>query len=194
MRRKGMLEWKILAAIFAVLIVVSSALVSNTGIKDFFMNTTGDFEDSTSGSPLDWLTSFFSTPEKGTNPVMIKLMTGNMSLDIGTPVNITAGTAGIANFKGAVELDFRKNSTIFMPSGSEIRLDMGLEGTEIRNVRITKLILRGIDFVVTSEKTNITASDDDIEIYDFLGDIIITDYVLLKGNVSKVKDDQWSIG
>ncbi len=194
MGRKGMLEWKILAAIFAVLIVVSSALVSNTGIKDFFMNTTGDFEDSTSGSPLDWLTSFFSTPEKVTNPVTIKLMTGNMSLDIATPVNITAGTAGIANFKGSVKLDFKKNSSVFMPAGSDIRLDMGLDGTEIRDVQISQLILRGIDFVVTSEKTNITASDDDIEIYDFLGDIVITDHVLLTGNVSKVKDEQWSIG
>ena len=37
MRRKGMFEWKILAAIFAVLIVLSSALVGSTGIKDLFL-------------------------------------------------------------------------------------------------------------------------------------------------------------
>ena len=42
MAKKGLLEWKILAAIFAVLVVTSGALVSNTGIKDTFFNTTTD--------------------------------------------------------------------------------------------------------------------------------------------------------
>jgi len=191
MQRKGMLEWKILAAIFAVLIVLSSALVGSSGIKDFFLNATGNLGDWMHGSPFG---SLFSTPQKGMNHVVIKLMADNVTLIIETPVNVTAGTASILNFKGTVSLDFRKNSSTFLPAGSDIRLDTELGGTTMHDVRISKLILKNIDFVVTSEKTNMTASDDSIEIYDFSGEIAVTDHVLLSGNVSKVNDEQWSIG
>jgi hypothetical protein len=194
MLKKGMLEWKILAAIFAVLIVLSSALVSNTGIKDFFLNSTGDFGDSIQGSPFDWFSSLFSTPQKEVNAVEIKLITGNITLEMGSPVNITAGTSNILNFKGSVSLNFRENSSTFQPADSDIRLDTELEKTVIKEVRFSKLVLQNIDFVVTSEKTNITGSDDKIEIYDFSGDITVTDHILLSGNVTKVKDEQWSIG
>lgn len=191
MWRKGMFEWKILAAIFAVLIVLSSALVSSTGIKDFFLDATGNLGDWMRGSPLG---SLFSTPQLGVNQVVIKLMAENITLNMEMPVNISAGTSSISNFKGAVSLNFRENSSTFLPAGSDIRLDTELGKTEIKDVKISKLILKNIDFVVTSEKTNITASDDNIEIYDFSGDITVTDHVLLTGNVSRVKNEQWSIG
>jgi hypothetical protein len=193
MVRKGMFEWKILAAVFAVLIVTSSALVGSTGIKDFFLNGTGNLGDWVKGSPFGSLGSLFSTPQLGEHRVVIKLIVVNMSLPIENPVNITVGTAGISNFKGDVDLDFRDNSSTFSPAGSDIRLDMGLGGIRMEGVQITKLTLKNIDYVVTSEKSNITASDDNIEIYDFSGDIAVADHVLLTGNASRVKDGQWLI-
>jgi hypothetical protein len=193
MRRKGLLEWKILAAIFAVLIVVSSALVSNTGIKDFFMNTTTGFGDFTQGSPFDWFSSFFSTPVKGVNAVAIKLTVPNMTLPIEAPANITAGGSILLNFKGTVDLNFIENSSTFQQAGSDFRFEMEMSEIRISGVSIQKMILQRVDFVVTSESTNITGTDDKIEIYDFSGDITITDHILLTGNVSKVNDGQWSI-
>lgn len=193
MRMKGLLEWKILAAIFAVLIVLSSALVSNTGIKDFFMNTTTGFGDFTEGSPFDWVSSWFSTPEKGSNTVAIKLTVANITLPIEAPANITAGKSSLLNFKGTVDLNFIKNSSTFQQAGSDFRFEMEMSETRISGVSIQKIILRGIDFVVTSESINITGTDEKIEIYDFSGDIAITDHILLMGNASKVNDDQWSI-
>jgi hypothetical protein len=190
MRMKGLLEWKILAAIFAVLIVVSSALVGSPGIRDFFMNSTGNLGDWMAESPLG---SFFSTPQKGTTRVLIKLIADNMTLALETPVNISAGKSSISNFRGEARFDFKGNSSEFIPRGSDIRLSTELVPTAIRDVKISKLILNDVGFVVTSEKTNITGSGDDIEIYDFSGDIQVTDHVLLDGNVSKVNDEQWSI-
>lgn len=187
---KGLLEWKILAAIFAVLIVVSSALVGSTGIRDMFMNSTGNLGDWLSESPLG---SFFSTPQKVETRVMIKLIADNLTLDLEAPVNISAGKSGIYNFKGSARFDFMANSSEFVPTGSDIRLNTELGSTDIVGVKISRLILKDVGFVVTSEKTNITATGDDIEIYDFSGDIHVTDHVLLDGNVSKVKDNQWSI-
>ena len=187
---KGLLEWKILAAIFAVIIVISSALVGSSGIRDFFMNSTGNLGDWMSESPFG---SFFSTPQKGTTSVMIKLFADNLTLDLEAPVNISAGRSSISNFKGLAIFDFRGNSSEFIPAGSDIRLSTELGSTTIRDVRMTKILLKDIGFIVTSEKTNITGSGDDIEIYDFSGDIHVTDHVLLVGNVSKVNNGQWSI-
>lgn len=188
---KGLFEWKILAAIFAVLIVASSALVSNSGIKDMFLNSTGSLGDWMDGSPFG---SLFSTPEKTVNTVVITLSAENIVIEMENPVNITAGDSSVLNFKGMLDLKPRENKTRLVYSDSDLVLNLKLEGAEIKNVKITKLVLEDIDFVVSSEKTNITGSNDKIEIYDFYGDIKITDVVELSGNVSRVKDGKWSIG
>jgi hypothetical protein len=194
MHFKGFLEWRILAAIFAVLVVLSSVLVTSTGIKDLFFNTTKGFGDSLKGSPLDWFSSLFSTPQKGVNTVEIKVMTDNITLNIEKPANITYGKTNIANFKGVVTFDFMGKSSTFLPVGSDIRLETELAETRIKSVHMPVLIMNNIDFVVTSEKTNITASNEKIEIYDFFGDLTVTYAVLFSGNVTKVKDEKWSIG
>lgn len=190
MKRKGLFEWKILAAIFAVLIVLSSAIMTNTGVKDFFSNGTGSLGDWFK-SPFG---SIFSTPSKTVNPVSIRLISDSITLSMENPVNISAGTTSIQNFKGSILLDFGSNSSVFLPAGSELRLETSLADIEVADARISKMILEGVGFVVTSENTNITAENDKIEIYDFSGTIRVTDSVLLSGNVSKVKDEQWSIG
>jgi hypothetical protein len=187
---KGMLEWKILAAIFAVLIVSSSALISNSGIKDLFMNSTGSLGDWMQGNPFG---SIFSTPEKSIHVVTITLHADNINLDIESPVNITVGESSIKNFRGKAGFDFWKNTSHLLPSESAITIEMPMEKTVIKDFGIKKLVLEEVDFVVKSEKTDISASGERIEIYDFYGDVTITDAVELSGNVSMVKDGKWSI-
>lgn len=191
MQRKGLFEWKILAAVFAVLIVLSTAVVSNTGMKDFFMNMTGNLGGLMGESPFG---SLFSTPQKEVNRVEIKLITGNITLNMETAVNVSVGSSNLENFRGAIILDFNEKSSRFRPLGSDMHIDMELQETVIRNVRIQKLSFDAIDFVITSEKTNISGSGERLEIHDFSGDIIITDHVLLSGNVTKAKNGKWSIG
>jgi hypothetical protein len=188
---RGLFEWKILAAIFAVLIVASSALVSNTGLKDMFLNSTGSLGDWMHGSPFS---SLFATPEKITSGVVIVLDAEELELGFGDPVNITAGESSVLNFRGVLELNLQENKTKLVPEDSELVLDLRLEEMQISDVKISSLVLENIDFVVRSEKTNITATDDRIEIHDFCGDVKVTDVVELSGNVSKVKDEKWSIG
>jgi len=188
---RGLFEWKILAAIFAVLIVASSALVSNTGIKDMFLNSTGNLGDWMKGSPFS---SLFATPEKVSNRVVIVLSAEQLELGFENPVNITAGESSVMNFKGTVDINLEENKTKLLPEGSDMVLDLKLEETLIKDVSIPKLVFDEIDFMVQSEKTNITATNDRIEIYDFYGDLRITDVVELSGNVSRVNDEKWSIG
>ena len=190
MSMKGLLEWKILAAVFAILIVASSALVGNSGIKDTFLNSTGNIGDWLGGSPFG---SIFSTPEKGTVAVAITLKAGSIGLVMESPVNVTAGDAKMENFKGPVSFDFDAGTSSFVLDGSDFTIEKKLEETTITGVSMKELVLEGIDFVVKSENTEITGSGEKIEIYDFAGDIYVNDSVVLTGNVSLVKDGKWSV-
>jgi hypothetical protein len=188
---KALFEWKILAAIFAVLIVTSSALVSNSGIKDMFLNSTGNLGDWMDGSPFG---SLFSAPEKTTNEVVIILIGGAIELDIRSPVNISSSGSSVTNFLGSMEIRPLENMTRLSYSETDLVLDLMIEDAVIKNVDIPSLVLENIDFVVQNENTNITGSDDRIEIHNFFGNVRITDVIELSGNVSKVKDGKWSIG
>ena len=186
-----MFEWKILAAIFAVLIVASSALVSNIGIKDMFLNSTGNLGDWMEGLPFG---SLFSAPEKTTNPVVITLSGGNIQLLIDSPVNITSESSSVRNFVGTMDIILDENKTILSPKDSDLVFDLKLDNMFVSSVNVPSLVLENMDFVVQNDNTNITGTDDKIEIHDFYGDLTVTDVIELKGNVSKVKDDKWSIG
>ena len=187
---KGLFEWKLLAIVFAVLIVASSALVSNFGVKDIFMNSTGDIGD--------WINSpfgtLFSTPQKTTNFVTIKLLSGSVSLSMDDAVNITTPESTIDNFQGIIVFDFDNNRTHLIPAGTDLKLDLKMKEYHIENIKIHELVLEDTDYIVRSENTNITAEDDKIEIYDFVGKMSISDGLVLEGNVTLVKDGQWSIG
>ncbi len=190
MNMKGLLEWKILAAIFAILIVASSALVSNMGMKDVFLNSTGDMGDWMDNMPFG---SLFTTPEKETTWVKIDIKSGQVGIVMESPVNITSVSSEIKNFKGDIDIDFSTNSSKFVLSGTDFVLDTRLERTEIKGVGISSLILENVNYLVESEKTSVTGTDDKIEIYDFYGDITIDGSLILEGNVSVVKNGKWTI-
>ena len=190
MLMKGLLEWKILAAVFAILIVASSALVSNSGIKDTFLNSTGNIGDWLGGSPFG---SLFQTPQKEMTWVKIDIKSGQIGLVMESPVNITSDSSSIKNFKGDMNIDFDTNSSQFILSGTDFVMDTKIERMKIEGVRISSLVLDNIDYVVESEKSSVTGTDDRLEIHDFAGDITIDGSLMLEGNVSVVKNGKWTI-
>lgn len=186
-----MFEWKILAAILAVLIVSSSALVSNTGIKDLFMNSTGDIGNWVK-SPFG---SLFSTPEKTENFVKIIITTDTVPIEINSPANITSATGDISNFMGRITFNLKDNMSVLAPADSDIHMNLALKNTKISDVYIDHLALGHIGYVVVSESSNITGNDESIEITGFRGIVSVTDSAVeLDGNVSAVKNGKWSIG
>lgn len=187
---KGLFEWKLLAAIFAVLIVASSAMISNMGIKDMFLNSTGEIGDWIN-SPFG---SLFSTPKKTTNFIAIELYADAITLEMTDSVNITSVESSIDNFKGTLVFDFNHNRTYMIPEGTDLKMDVKLTETVIEDVRIANLVLEDVSYVVKNANTNITADDERIEIHEFIGTLRTGDGVILEGNVSSVKNGQWSIG
>ena len=180
---KGLFEWKLLAAVFAILIVASSALVSNSGVKDIFLNSTGSIGDMFN-IPFG---SLFSTPTKTTSFVTIRIFTGSMNLVLDNPTNITTPDSSIDNFRGSILFDFENNRTYLMPADSDLRMNLRMEDYSISGVSIQELVMDDVGYVVKSEMER-------IEIHDFLGTFSIDNGVVLEGNVSSVRDGHWSIG
>lgn len=196
--RKGLLEWKVLAAIFAVLIVLSGSLFTSSGIKDVFFNTTTSIGETGSGSPLDgisdWFSSLFETPRKNTNHIVVRLYVDNMTLGLQNPVNITSGDNFIEGFSGDLTVDFRENTSVLNPAGSGMKIRSVLRNSLIEGVNIPSLALTGVNYQVITDNTDVTVTDGTLQIVDFRGVIIISDHIALEGNVTEVKDREWSMG
>jgi len=76
-----------------------------------------------------------------------------------------------------------------------MRMNLALKNLKIEDVDIDDIVLEHIDYVVISEGSNITGSNEKIEITGFKGSISVTDSaVLFEGNVSIVRNGKWSIG
>lgn len=192
MASKGLLEWKILAALFAVLIVASSAFLGNTDIGGSLFNSTG-------GGMGGWENPFgslFTKPqdENGSNAVAIDIYAGKVRLDFLSPVNITTGVSQIANFAGSAEFDFETNTTLFIQSGSDMTIMKATENTRISGAAMKNIILESADYTVSSGDSNTTATADRIEIDDFAGVVEVSGNLRLEGTVSSVSNGEWSIG
>ncbi len=190
MAMKGFLEWRILAAIFAILIVLSSALTLNTGLKDFILGLGGNLGDLFRGSPL--LPG--DVAAKSAIPVEIRISGDNISLSLDQPVNITYGGSTIEGFKGVAFFDLARRSAALAPAGTGMRISVGPGGMLIENARIQQIRFSGVDFSARSEKTNVTEPNGDIEIDGFSGDIRASDSLVFSGNVTRVRDGNWAIG
>jgi hypothetical protein len=190
---KGLLEWKILAAIFAVLIVGSSAFLGNTDIGGTLLNSTG-------GGSAGWENPFASLfpqqqPETASGPseVAIELSVDSIRLDFASPVNITFGDSAIENFAGSAQLDLSSNSSVFTQAGTGMTMRIA-DDVVINGAGIESMVLESADYTVTNGGTSTTATGEKIEIHGFSGTVRAAGKLRLEGTVSSVSNGKWSIG
>jgi hypothetical protein len=196
MALKGLLEWKIFAAIFAVLIVASSAVFGGGGMGSSLFNATGggfDWGSLPFGSLFSHAGNETQTPTTQ-NDVVIELTVDKMAFTFASPVSITSGDSEMSNFTGSVDFDFLTNSSLFIPSGSTFTMRKPIAVTEISGVTIESLVLEKADYSVISGGSTTAGKDDRIEISGFSGTIMATGKLTLSGTVSSVTNGKWKIG
>jgi hypothetical protein len=185
-----MLDWKILAAGFAALLIASTVLVSGSGsfgLGDIF------------GRMVDWLKSspfggFFESPVASVKEVSIVLYPGTYTLKASSEINLSIGSIEFTGFSGDIEADFREKTMVFQQSGTKMKIKIPLEPTEISNIKIDKIFLDNTDFMVISDQLNTTAQNGTIEVSDFSGQLRFRqDSMELIGNVSMIKGNSKEI-
>ncbi len=186
-----MIDWKILAASFAALLVVSSVLVGDFGIRDFFSGLVEKITELLGGSPF----GAFSIPGAGHAEIDLNLYPENITFQPDGPVNITSESITIENFQGSVTTGAAQESAVFEESRG-FRITMQLNNNiTIHGLSIGKLSVPNVKFELTSNQSRIDSESGLIELYNFAGDAVIQrNHIALKGNVSRARGDTWEIG
>lgn len=179
-----MLDWKIMAASFAALLVASTVLVGGVGgfgVTDVFNQL------------MDWLKSspfggFFQAPIASTNEVDITLFPKTYELKTTSDINLSIGSIELLQFNGDILADFEGKSLVFQESNTPLNIRMPLQSMTIQDISVSKIILENARFIVRSNELDTSGDNSTIEISDFSGEIRFNmDSVELHGNVSVVK-------
>ncbi len=173
-----MLDWKILAASFAALLVVSSILIGGLGFTDIVDN----IKEWLGGSPFGGIVDF---PEAGSKEATVIIYATPFSFSPDDPINATIGGASIEGFSGIVSADFEELSLTFSTEG--FRLSFPISNITL-DVSVGRLEITNSDFAVKDGELETSAENGTLEISDFVGSMEFRDTrATLTGNFTMVK-------
>jgi len=175
-----MLDWKILAASFAALLVVSSALMGSFSLD---------------GNPLsgifdkigEWLGgSTISMSPQSTEEVEIIIKPNILSIPINSKSSASINSVELKNFHGSVIVDYDNSLLTFNgPDGVEIQ--SSLKQATIKETIIEKLVVENTVIEIIKGEWSEKTDTSKVEISNFNGDIEITEAdIHLKGTVSSI--------
>lgn len=187
-----MFDWKIIAAVFIALIIVSYVVIGVPGIREFFGGLASRVGSALEGSPFGGL---FSSSGIKKTPAEITIYPDSFSLKPELPVNISAGDTGLQDFRGEISVDLVNGTISMRHEGSSLVITPRLDTILIEGLKISKLNLEGIRANVRSGDVDTMVENGTLEVLDFLGEGRVTrDSIVLSGNVTKVRGKGWEIG
>jgi hypothetical protein len=185
-----MLEWKILAAAFSALLVISIVLVGNTGVKDMFGGIIGKITDWLGGSSISLPGGLGSGKA---NAVLVTLYPKNFTLSPGYKLNITLGQSYLESFNGDIVFDF-ESGRISLKDKSGLSLSSPIQSFTIQNLSLSRLQIKDMKFTVKAQ-SDISNENGTMDIQGFFGTFSVQDSsIAIQGNVTKITGDGWTVG
>jgi hypothetical protein len=187
-----MFDWKIIAAVFIALLVVSYIVIGVPGISEFFGNIASGAGNLLEGSPFGGI---FSSGAAGGRLVEVTLYPDGFTLEPELPVNVSFGDGTlIEGFKGGIMVDLNNGTISMSQEGSSLVISPKLNMVWIYGLKISRIGLDNITASVKSGDAETSIEDGALEITGFLGEARITrNDIKLIGNVTLVKGDGWEI-
>ncbi len=187
------MDWKILAASFAALVIVSSIILGGFGLGDFFsdiINTIGGFLGS---SPFGGLGASGSELS-----VLILFYPSVFSLETEQAVNLTISPATLEMFDGKITVDYENEIIRLNPENTDLSIELPLQEAIIEDIQFSKIFVEEMDFEIISEESGQTTGTGNVEIFDFSGDFKIgADRVEFNGTSLKISvktgDSEWEL-
>ncbi len=175
-----MFDWKILAASFSALLVVSSVLVGGFGFTDIL----DKLSDWMGDSPLGGLVV---APVRATKPVTVILFPEYLELPL-NDVSFSAGDTCFDDFTGMLHANLSSGTLSFSPGDTRLRVTVPLSDLTIDDVKIGRLSLNDIRFHVISHALDTSGENASLDVYDFSGKLGISQkFIRLDGNVTSVR-------
>lgn len=165
-----MLDWKILAASFAALLFVSSLLIGDFAIKDFFTGIADKLSEWLGNSPFGGM---FTAPTPSnvisTDSINVKIIPDTFTLKPDLPVNVSFSGKIITDFSGEILVDYNENEVILDESNSNLNIVMPVETIEIHGLNMKKLLIQNTGIDADTGNWELATDNGTIEIYDFSG-------------------------
>ena len=173
-----MFDWKILAASFAALLVVSSVLVGGFGFQDIL----GKLNEWMGDSPLSGLVT---SPTRGTKQVSVTFYPESFQLSVNNAA-FSSGDSEFRSFTGTLDANLTSDE-IILTQDSGFSATLPLTSTSLSSASISSISLEKTSFSVTSQSLETSGQDVSLEIVGFSGDVTITsEHVQLNGNVTSL--------
>jgi hypothetical protein len=179
------MDWKIMAASFAALAIVSSVLIGGFGIGGFFsdiINTIGEF---LSSSPFGGLPAISS----GSSVVAVKLAfyPSEFTLTTEHGINAHINDINLEMFDGEIQIYYQNSTIILKPRDTDMTIDLRLQEIVVEDLTLSKLNIEETRFEIEGSDTAKTTGTGTVEISDFSGTFAIkTNRIEFEGNVSVV--------
>ena len=183
-----MLDWKILAASFAALLFVSSMLIGDFAITDFFADIAEKLGEWLGNSPFGGM---FTAPTQSsvinTNIIDVSIYPDTFILKPDYPVNMSFNEKEITGFMGDIIIDYDEKKITLDESNSQLNIVMPIENVEIHGLILKKLLIQEKGIEANTGNWEIQTDNGTIEIYDFSGfGEISSESIHLEGNITKL--------
>ena len=187
------MDWKILAASFAALVIVSSILLGGFGLGDFFSDIISTIGNLLGASPFGGTTS----PATGIG-FSVAFYASQFSLQTEQGVNMTVNPISLEMFDGEICVDYQEEIIVLRPENTDLSIDLPLQEIVIEQMTHSEVSIEEADFEITSEESGKTTGSGTVEIFDFSGRLTIgTDMIEFDGNASRLSvksgDSSWEL-
>lgn len=188
-----MFDWKIIAAVFIALIIVSYVVIGVPGIRDFFGGIASSMGNALESSPFGGL--FSSSGVKKTQ-VELTLYPDSFSFKPELPVNISLGDGTVLqDFRGEISLNLESETISLKQEGTNLVINPKLDLIQVEGLKLSRLDLKEINAQVKSGDIDTKVENGTLEVLDFLGSGSISrDGIVLSGNITKIRGNGWDIG
>lgn len=177
-----MLDWKIMAASFAALLVVSSVLVGGSGIPGI-SGILDKVDDWMGDSPLS---GFITSPVRGSKQASLILYEDPFTLPV-SDISFKTGGSSHSGFSGNILINRSSEKLTFSQSDSSFRIEMPLTNLTLNNVKIGRMSLEETKFSVLSSALDTSGESADLDFSDFSGVVELSSQkITLNGNFSSI--------
>ena len=175
-----MFDWKILAASFAALLVVSSVLVGGFG----FTEVLDTLKDWLGEAPFE---GFAISPAMPSKHAIVTFYPETFSLAMESSA-FSIGNARFTDFSGDLVANFTSDTLELCQKDTEFRVAMALTEATLEDISLTHILLDDTEFHVTSNSLETSGQNASLEVSDFFGQVtIMDDRIVLAGNFSSIK-------
>ena len=191
-----MIDWRILGASFAALIVISAVVIGGSGgqadvtgnavagggIGDLFSGLIEKISGWFKGSPFG---GFFSQPEARQSEVQFILYPQELRIKPDSSIDLVSNRTAIRGFSGQMTASFLNGTMLLEEKGSSMKIELPLDSIVIESIKVGSLSLQETGFEIVP---NMTAQNGTLDISSFLGRMEFkAGSVEMSGNVSKIR-------